>query len=95
MTNILTNHCTSFHSKKFLKYKSAFVAYALISLLLFPCPSHADEPAGKNWEGVVSKNKIISNSSRPIEAAMESHIFFSKEGSSGGNVSGGGGCGCN
>jgi hypothetical protein len=31
----------------------------------------------------------------PIEAAIDDHIYFSKEASSGGQGFGGGGCGCN
>lgn len=31
----------------------------------------------------------------PLEATIRSHIYHSKEGSSGGNASAGGGCGCN
>jgi hypothetical protein len=31
----------------------------------------------------------------PIEAALDEHIYFSKEASSGGQGFGGGGCGCN
>ena len=31
----------------------------------------------------------------PMEAAMQKHVYFSKEGSSGGAEAAGGGCGCN
>ncbi len=31
----------------------------------------------------------------PMKASLRDHIYFSKEGSSGGASSGGGGCGCN
>jgi hypothetical protein len=31
----------------------------------------------------------------PLHAAMTDHIYFSREGSSGGRGVGGGGCGCN
>jgi hypothetical protein len=31
----------------------------------------------------------------PLEAAANNHIYFSKEGSSGGQGFAGGGCGCN
>jgi hypothetical protein len=33
--------------------------------------------------------------SDPLEAALDEHIYFSKEASSGGQGFGGGGCGCN
>jgi hypothetical protein len=32
---------------------------------------------------------------RPVDAALDQHIYFSKEGSRGGADGGGGGCGCN
>ncbi len=31
----------------------------------------------------------------PLEGALDDHIYFSKEASSGGNSAAGGGCGCN
>jgi len=31
----------------------------------------------------------------PLETALDEHIYFSKEGSSGGRGFAGGGCGCN
>ena len=31
----------------------------------------------------------------PLESAMQDHIYFSKEASSGGAAAAGGGCGCN
>ena len=31
----------------------------------------------------------------PLESALNDHIFFSKEASSGGSTAAGGGCGCN
>ena len=31
----------------------------------------------------------------PMKSALRDHVYFSKEGSSGGASSGGGGCGCN
>ena len=31
----------------------------------------------------------------PLEGALDDHIYFSKEASSGGNSTSGGGCGCN
>lgn len=31
----------------------------------------------------------------PLEGALDAHVYFSKEASSGGNSTAGGGCGCN
>jgi len=47
------------------------------------------------WErGVLAENKMALDSS-PVTSALDDHIYFSKEASSGGRGFGGGGCGCN
>lgn len=33
--------------------------------------------------------------SDPLDSALDAHVYFSKEASSGGNGTAGGGCGCN
>ena len=37
----------------------------------------------------------MSLNAAPVDAALDDHIYFSKEASSGGKGFGGGGCGCN
>ena len=47
------------------------------------------------WErGYLAKQEMAWDSD-PLEGALNDHIFFSKEGSSGGSMAAGGGCGCN
>ena len=47
------------------------------------------------WEsGYLAKQEMAWDSD-PLERALNDHIFFSKEASSGGNIAAGGGCGCN
>jgi hypothetical protein len=47
------------------------------------------------WEReVLAKEEMLLDSS-PLDAALDDHIYFSKEASSGGRGFGGGGCGCN
>ena len=47
------------------------------------------------WErGYLAKQEMAWESD-PLERALNDHIFFSKEASSGGNTAAGGGCGCN
>lgn len=47
------------------------------------------------WEReVLAKDEMLLDSS-PLDAALDDHIYFSKEASSGGRGFGGGGCGCN
>ncbi|WP_419810829.1 DUF4266 domain-containing protein [Bacterioplanoides sp.] len=49
----------------------------------------------KPWErGNLSKD-IMAWDIDPLKSSLDSHIYFSKEGSSGGGQSAGGGCGCN
>ncbi|UTW46848.1 DUF4266 domain-containing protein [Bacterioplanoides sp. SCSIO 12839] len=49
----------------------------------------------KPWErGNLSKD-IMAWEIDPLKSSLDSHIYFSKEGSSGGGQSAGGGCGCN
>lgn len=47
------------------------------------------------WEmGYLAKDEMAWDAD-PLESALNDHIFFSKEASSGGNSTAGGGCGCN
>lgn len=49
----------------------------------------------KPWErDLLAKDEMVLNSS-PLDSALDDHIYFSKEGSSGGRGFAGGGCGCN
>jgi len=55
------------------------------------CSSMGVEP----WERDVLAKDEMQLVSDPLEAAIDDHIYFSKEASSGGRGFGGGGCGCN
>ena len=47
------------------------------------------------WQRDVLARPDMQIVSDPLEAATDEHIYFSKEGSTGGQQAGGGGCGCN
>ena len=47
------------------------------------------------WERDVLAKDEMHLIADPLEAALDDHIYFSKEASSGGRGFGGGGCGCN
>jgi len=47
------------------------------------------------WERDVLARPDMSLDANPLDAAIDDHIYFSKEASSGGRGFGGGGCGCN
>lgn len=47
------------------------------------------------WQrGYLAKEEMAWKAD-PLESALNDHIFFSKEASSGGSSAAGGGCGCN
>jgi hypothetical protein len=47
------------------------------------------------WDRDVLARDDMQLTPDPVEAALDDHIYFSKEASSGGRGFGGGGCGCN
>lgn len=47
------------------------------------------------WERDLLAKDEMSLNAAPIDSALDDHIYFSKEASSGGKGFGGGGCGCN
>lgn len=70
--------------------KPIFVVVALI-VGLSGCSSLGVEP----WEkGQLARSDMALDSEK-LDLALDDHIYFSKEGSSGGRAFAGGGCGCN
>ena len=49
----------------------------------------------KPWDRDLLAKESMKFAPLPIESAADEHIYFSKEGSTGGASVGGGGCGCN
>jgi hypothetical protein len=49
----------------------------------------------KPWQRDVLARSEMQLSSDPLDAAIDDHLYFSKEASSGGRSFAGGGCGCN
>ncbi len=49
----------------------------------------------KPWQRDVLAREEMQLSSDPLDAAIDDHMYFSKEASSGGRSFAGGGCGCN
>lgn len=49
----------------------------------------------KPWQHDLMAESAMQLNAYPLEASMDDHIYFSKEGSSGGRTYAGGGCGCN
>jgi len=67
------------------------ISIVVISVLASGCSSLGVQP----WERDLLAKDEMSLSSSPIDSALDDHIYFSKEASSGGKGFGGGGCGCN
>ncbi len=64
----------------------------LLSLFLFTgCASIGVKP----WQRDLLSEPAMSLNDDPVSLALDEHIFFSKEASTGGLGFGGGGCGCN
>ena len=49
----------------------------------------------KPWERDLLAKQSMQLNNAPLDSAIDDHIYFSKEASSGGRGFGGGGCGCN
>jgi Domain of unknown function (DUF4266) len=49
----------------------------------------------KPWQRDVLARREMQLDSEPVDAAIDDHLYFSKEASSGGRSFAGGGCGCN
>jgi len=67
------------------------VSELLIVLSFISCSTVNVEP----WERDVLSKKEMKFSSHKVNQAMQTHFYYSKEGSSGGSGFSGGGCGCN
>lgn len=67
------------------------IALLAMSAALQGCASLGVEP----WQRDVLARPEMSLDAYPLDAAIDDHVYFSKEASSGGRGFGGGGCGCN
>ena len=67
------------------------LAMTTMLLALSGCASVGVQP----WEREVLARPEMSLDANALDAAIDDHIYFSKEASSGGRGFGGGGCGCN
>jgi hypothetical protein len=70
---------------------SVFLCALPLALSLSGCAHVGVQP----WERDVLARPEMSLDADPMQAAIDDHIYFSKEASSGGRGFGGGGCGCN
>jgi hypothetical protein len=71
---------------RFLRGAALVVAVALAG-----CSTIGIRP----WERDVLARPDMALNAAPVDAALDDHIYFSREAASGGRGFGGGGCGCN
>jgi len=62
-----------------------------IALALGGCGTIGAKP----WERDLLARREMTFKGYPIDAYVDGHVYFSREGSSGGSGFAGGGCGCN
>lgn len=73
-----------------LNGKKQLLFITLLSVLS-GCSSLGVEP----WERDLLAKDSMALPTSAVDAALDDHIYFSKEATSGGRSFGGGGCGCN
>ncbi len=71
------------------------IAFAALLLLVAAASGGCAAMAVKPWDRDLLAEKRMSFTPLPMHSALDDHIYFSKEGSTGGQEVGGGGCGCN
>jgi hypothetical protein len=71
------------------------IALAGALLVALGCLCGCGSIGVKPWERGVLARDEMQIVSEPLDAAIDEHVYFSKEASSGGQGFGGGGCGCN
>jgi hypothetical protein len=68
------------------------IAIVLVCLM---CMGGCSSIGVKPWQHDVLARPEMTLTPHPLDAAIDDHIYFSKEASNGGRSFGGGGCGCN
>ncbi|MBM4116217.1 DUF4266 domain-containing protein [bacterium] len=76
--------------RPFLSPRPAALLVLLITLALAGCSLGTEA-----WERDLHADPEMALDHDAIDQALDEHIYFSKEASSGGQGFGGGGCGCN
>lgn len=67
------------------------IIFLSLTVILSGCANMGVDP----WDRDLLAQKQMQFNAEPMNDGYTEHIYFSKEGSSGGNGFSGGGCGCN
>ena len=73
------------------RVRTSLIVLALGSALLAGCSSLGVKP----WQRDILSRSDMRPDGAGLDDAIDEHLYFSKEASSGGRSFGGGGCGCN
>jgi hypothetical protein len=72
-------------------HRVSFLTLLAAAALVSGCSSLGVKP----WQRDVLAREEMRLDANPLDAAIDDHMYFSKEASSGGRSYAGGGCGCN
>jgi hypothetical protein len=67
----------------------------LIAGALLAATGGCSSIGAKPWQHDLLAEQAMQVDAAPLESAIDDHVYFSKEASSGGRSFAGGGCGCN
>jgi hypothetical protein len=73
----------------------SFIGVVLLAAVAFVLGSGCAAMRVKPWDRDLLAEPEMRFNPQPMENAVDEHIYFSKEASTGGDDLGGGGCGCN
>jgi len=77
------------------RWAGSVLARGLAALLLLAALGGCGVVGVKPWQRDLMAKPEMQLDAAPMDSAIDDHIYFSKEASSGGRGFGGGGCGCN
>ena len=69
--------------------------YLTVGLVLMALTSGCASLGVKAWDRDLLARDEMRLDANPVDSAIDEHLYFSKEASSGGRSYAGGGCGCN
>jgi len=87
----MKNNCARCLTKRPSNAAARSIGLALIAVASAGCASFGAKP----WEHDLMAETAMQLDAYPLQTAIDDHIYFSKEASSGGRSFAGGGCGCN
>jgi Domain of unknown function (DUF4266) len=85
----------SYWQRSSLTPRTVSVPVRLLLLALATVAAGCSSLGARPWQrDLLSREDMLPNG-HPLEQAIDDHLYFSKEASSGGRTFAGGGCGCN